>query len=192
MTKSLLKHELLNIIETELVKKSNLIIAIDGRCGSGKSTFADKLAKDYGFQIVHMDDFYLPLDMRNPERFQQIGGNIHTERFSYQVFDNIKKKNHFFYTKFDCKLLAFTKGVKVMVNKPIVIEGAYSMLEQFREIYDMKIFMDIDKQTQKERIVKRNGEKDWINFETKWIPKEEKYLKEKAILSVCDYQFILN
>jgi uridine kinase len=33
------------------------IIAIDGRGGAGKSTLADKLAKELNAEVLHIDDF---------------------------------------------------------------------------------------------------------------------------------------
>ncbi len=35
-----------------------IIILIDGQSGSGKTTLATELAKETGFELVHLDDFY--------------------------------------------------------------------------------------------------------------------------------------
>lgn len=35
-----------------------IVILIDGRSGSGKTTFATELAEITGFHLVHLDDFY--------------------------------------------------------------------------------------------------------------------------------------
>ncbi|MEG1028037.1 MAG: uridine kinase, partial [Oscillospiraceae bacterium] len=56
----------------------------------------------------------------------------------------------------------------------IIIEGAYCLKNMFREIYDMAFFMDVDKLTQKQRIINRGG--DYSIFSAKWIPLEEKYI----------------
>ena len=55
-----------------------------------------------------------------------------------------------------------------------IIEGAYSLHPLFDSIYDIKVFCDIDKDMQKERIIKRNGAQGYINFRDRWIPMEEK------------------
>ena len=36
-----------------------LLVAIDGRCASGKSTLAKDLQKQLDCNVIHMDDFYL-------------------------------------------------------------------------------------------------------------------------------------
>ena len=35
------------------------VLAIDGRCGAGKSTLGEKLAAEWDASLFHMDDFYL-------------------------------------------------------------------------------------------------------------------------------------
>ena len=57
------------------------LLAIDGRCGSGKSTLAAHMAQVFGCPVFHMDDFFLPPELRTPERLAQPGENVHHERF---------------------------------------------------------------------------------------------------------------
>ena len=63
---------------------SGTVIAIDGRCASGKTTFALRM-EAFGFYTVHADHFFLPPDLRTPERLALPGGNIHSERFLTEV-----------------------------------------------------------------------------------------------------------
>ncbi|MEG2389188.1 MAG: shikimate kinase, partial [Clostridia bacterium] len=44
------------------------LIAIDGMCGSGKSTLGQRLAEALGGNLLHMDDFFLTAAQRTPER----------------------------------------------------------------------------------------------------------------------------
>ena len=53
------------------------LLAIDGRCGSGKSTLAAHMAQVFGCPVFHMDDFFLPPELRTPERLAQPGENVH-------------------------------------------------------------------------------------------------------------------
>ena len=44
-----------------------LVLALDGRCGSGKTTLANTLARQFPASItLHTDDFYLPPAQRIP------------------------------------------------------------------------------------------------------------------------------
>ena len=68
-----------------LFRKGARVIALDGRAASGKSTLSEDVRKVMDVDIVHMDDFFLPKELRTPERFLEPGGNVHYERFISEV-----------------------------------------------------------------------------------------------------------
>ena len=51
------------------------LLAIDGRCGSGKSALGAWLAAQLGCNLVHMDDFYLPPAQRRSVFFRHPAAN---------------------------------------------------------------------------------------------------------------------
>ena len=65
--------------------KNFVMVAIDGKCTSGKTTLASKLAEIYDCNVFHMDDFFLRPEQRTSERFAEIGGNVDYERFQEEV-----------------------------------------------------------------------------------------------------------
>lgn len=174
-------------IENELRKKEKVIVGIDGYCGSGKTTLANKLADFYGIQTIHMDDFFLPPFLRSVERLKEPGGNIHYERFCEEVVSKVKSSETFKYRIFSCKNMDFNGETEIINSNLLIIEGSYSLHPLFEEIYDIKIFCDIDSTEQKRRIISRNGMEMYRNFEEKWIPMEKKYFKEFRIEERCDY-----
>ena len=62
-----------------------LVVAIDGRCAAGKSSFAQKLQEETGCNVVSMDHFFLPPERRTPERLAEPGGNVDWERCLEEV-----------------------------------------------------------------------------------------------------------
>ena len=72
-------------IAQALSANGTLILAIDGCCASGKTTLAVQLADRFGGDIVHMDDFFLPLFLRTPDRLSEPGSNVHYERVLTQI-----------------------------------------------------------------------------------------------------------
>ncbi|MEA4816279.1 MAG: hypothetical protein VB120_05415 [Lachnospiraceae bacterium] len=164
-------------IEALLKQRKRVIIAIDGKAASGKSTMAKKLEALFDCSLFHMDDFFLPLDMRTRERMEAPGGNIHYERFKSEVIDGIKSGKDFSYGIFSCK-----NGNTIKLNtKPsrlYIIEGAYSMHPYFENPYNLRIFMSVGEDKQKSRIIERDGEEMYKIFEDTWIPMEEKYFKQ--------------
>ena len=177
------------LISTLSSGKDYFIIAIDGRCGAGKSTLANKLACELGCNLIHMDDFFLPLEKRTPERLSIPGGNTDVERFSDEVMLPLKSGLPFSYRPYDCHKASFGEPVKVEPAKITTIEGSYSCHPKLWECYDLRIFVDIDPVTQLERIVARNGKDAAKVFEARWIPFEEKYFETFSVKQRCDVVF---
>ena len=74
-------------IDELLTQKDMVIVAIDGKCTSGKTTLASKLTEIYDCNVFHMDDFFLRPEQRTPERFVEVGGN--GDRRKFCVIDNV-------------------------------------------------------------------------------------------------------
>ena len=161
----------------KLPQKSPFIIAIDGRAASGKTTFARQLALATGGDVIHMDDFFLPMELRTPERLSQAGGNVHYERFKTEVLPKLQKTAPFSYRRFDCSKMQPGEMRHITSAHVRIVEGAYSLHPQFGNYADLKVFFDISPAEQMNRIRKRNGERAAKIFAARWIPMEEKYIK---------------
>ena len=133
-----------------------LIIAIDGKSGSGKSTLAAMLKEQFGGNVFHMDDFFLQPTQRTKERLAQIGGNVDYERFR-EVLLRIRRGMGVYYQRYDCKRQGLEEPVWIEPACINIVEGSYSMHPYFGEVYDLRIGMDIDAQSQRKRILHRNG-----------------------------------
>lgn len=173
-------------IDSLICNENRSIIAIDGRAAAGKSTLAQLLHDRYQAAVIHMDDFYLPLELRTPERYQQPGGNVHYERFVKEVAEPLKRGGSFAYQRFDCSKMALDTWIEVPDVPLIVIEGAYCLHPKLNIDYTLKIFMDVEPAIQQERIRLRNGEERLEQFLTRWIPYEERYFEEYQIKEQCD------
>lgn len=184
-----MKNIIIKVRET-LAIKPNTVIVIDGCCASGKSTLAAMLAEKFDSQIIRMDDFFLPFEMRTEQRLAQTGGNVHYERFNDEVVSGIKSGKEFDYRVFCCKTGSFSETKAINPDKPIIIEGSYSLHPEIPDIGDLKIFLKVDYNTQLERILKRNGGEALETFKTKWIPFENKYFAEFNIESRCDIIYV--
>ncbi len=177
---------LFKMVEKTLAENPTAIIGIDGCCAAGKTTLANQLAAKYGFQIIRMDDFFLPPEMRTAQRLTQAGGNIHYERFNNEVAACLKSGKSFEYNVFSCKLGKFAGKCAISPERPVIIEGSYSMHPEIPDIYDLKIFLKIDSETQLKRILERNGKDALEVFKSKWIPLENRYFAEFYIAEKCD------
>lgn len=173
-------------IEELLQKDAPIIVAIDGMCGSGKSFLADWLKASCECNVFHMDDFFLPLEMKTDERLSQPGGNVHYERFREEVLSSLLKNETVIYRPYLCGLWKLGEARRVEPKKLNIIEGTYSLHPTLRDAYDLKVFLTVDEQLQLERILRRSGEEKLQQFIHKWIPLENLYFNHMKISEVAD------
>lgn len=176
----------LNRINELLKTKSRVVVAIDGRCASGKSTFASLLQKEIPCTVLHIDDFYLEAEYQTKERLSLPGGNIDYERFLSDVLLPLKRNETFNYTAFDCKTQSYKCPLSILPTDVTIVEGAYSCRPELAQIYDLTVFMDVEKGIQIERVLRRNGEERLKEFKERWIVFEEKYFEAFDIQSKVD------
>lgn len=164
------------------------LVVIDGPCGSGKSTLAGLLANLVQTQPIPMDDFFLPFDMRTPERLSQPGGNVHYERFSQEVLENFEHGKPVRWNRFNC-----SDGTLIPRELPAaditIIEGSYShhpcLREKLVQLNALLVYIHVEDDEQLSRIEKRNPELLHM-FETRWIPLEKTYFKAYDIQGTAD------
>ena len=59
----------------EIIKQEDntdrpILVAIDGRCGSGKTTLGEYLKGQFDCNLFHMDDFFLRMEQRTLDRMK--------------------------------------------------------------------------------------------------------------------------
>ncbi|MBP3674582.1 MAG: hypothetical protein J6J18_12215 [Oscillospiraceae bacterium] len=172
-------------IDELMAQKDQVIIAIDGNCTAGKTTLAGMLAEVYDCNVFHMDDFFLRPEQRTPERYAEIGGNVDYERFMEEVLIPLQAGKPFSYRPFDCGTFEQTEPVGVTPEKLGIIEGTYSLHPYFGDPYDLKIFLTVTPELQRERILERPAFLYGRFFE-EWIPMEQKYFDGFAVADQCD------
>lgn len=170
----------------QLAPEGRKVIAIDGRCGAGKTTLAALLAPVLEAQQIHLDDFFLPPTLRSAARLAEPGGNLHYERFAEEVLPGLQQATPFTYRRFTCRLMDYDGSCKVEGEKNVIVEGSYAMRPEFRTAYDVSIFCDIPPALQTQRILKRNGPDWYHDFETRWIPMEERYFDLMQVRKACN------
>lgn len=186
-----LVEKIIEKIDALIAKKGNdtkpILIGIDGRCGSGKTTISGLLEAHYAANCFHMDDFYLPLIMRTPERMSQPGGNVHYERFMEEVLSPVLAGAPVNYGTYDCSIQAVVPLRTYLPSEVVIVEGAYALHPTLRDHYDIKLFATHTPECQRARILERNGEKKLYEFELRWIPLEEFYIASCVPDGECDF-----
>ena len=178
---------LLPVLELVVGKTAKpCIIAIDGRAGSGKSTLAQALSKLLDADLVHMDDFFLPLELRSDSRLSAPGGNVHYERFKAEVLPKLRSAEGFSYNVFSCSEMRINGSREVKSPDYRIVEGSYSLHPKFGDYADIRVFSNVEAEEQLRRIRLRDGERAAQIFASRWIPMEEKYFAYFKIAEKCD------
>ncbi len=165
--------------------REHILVAIDGRCASGKTTLAAAISDALGCLILHMDDFFLRPEQRTPERLAIPGENVDHERFLEELLLPLSKGRAAIYRPFQCKTQTLGVAMPIIPTPVIVVEGSYSCHPTLRNFYDLRLFLTVDPDIQMERILRRNGEAAAEIFRTRWIPLEERYFDRCGVRECC-------
>ena len=165
-----------NAIDALLTRKGAVIVAIDGKCTSGKTTLAARLAAIYDCNVFHMDDFFLRPEQRTQERFAEVGGNVDYERFKAEVLLPLRSGKAFSYRPFLCGSQTLGEPIAVSSRNLTIVEGTYSLHPYFEDPYDLKILLTVTEETQHQRILNRP---QFLHdrFFNQWIPMENRYFE---------------
>lgn len=178
LTQELKKIQALNFISNI---KGNKIIALEGKCGSGKTTLSNYLNEKLSVTIIPIDDFFLPLARKTKNRLSEIGGNVDYERVG-ELLLSIRNKQINKYNKFNCQTQSYEE-VNIVNNAIIILEGVYSYHKYFRHLIDYMLYLEVDNSTQDERLRNRSN---YERFIKEWIPLENTYYDSEAVAQHSD------
>lgn len=160
------------------------IIALEGRCASGKTTLCQALEKSY--TILHMDDFFLPTVRKTKERLNEIGGNINYELVLESLIQ-IQKAYQNHQKKVTLQIFCCTTQTymsqEIELKDSVIVEGVYAFHPYFRAQFDKLMYLEVDKNTQLSRIKQRKRAADYLNI---WMPLEEIYYKHIDVYAIAD------
>lgn len=167
-----------------------LLIALDGRCAAGKTTLANRLAEQYGWGVIHLDDFFLQPAQRTSQRLAEPGGNLDRERLISEVLLPLTRHRPGAYRVFDCRTMGFAAVPRPLPAAPVVLlEGSYACHPDLRPLCGLHVFFTVDPGEQLRRLTARNPAR-LQDFRTRWIPMEEQYFRYFHIPKTCDLTLV--
>ena len=162
------------------------VLAVDGRCGSGKTSLAALLREVFRCAVFHVDDFFLPMELRTPERLAQPGGNIDRERFLREVLVPLRSGKKVRYRPYSCSDGRMLPPAEERPGALAVVEGTFALHPDFLEFYGLKVFLTCSPAVQQKRIFLRSGRERLHDFLEMWIPAEERYFEAMQVRRACD------
>ena len=164
-----------------------LLIALDGRCGSGKTTLAAQLAQQFPASAVfHTDDYYLPPAQRIPNWAETPCANMDLARLREELLCPARAGQPVHYCAYSCREGAYRPAVLLAPQPLYIIEGSYSQHPSLADLYDCTVFVTCSQAEQARRLQAREGER-YQNFVQRWIPLEEAYFKKYGVEGAADF-----
>lgn len=157
-----------------------VLAAIDGRCGSGKTTLAKCVAEVFPCRVFHADDYYLPLGQRCKGWEKKPAANMDLERLQKQVLEPASQGKEITYIPYSCQKGAYGEPQKIPAAPLTLVEGSYAQHPALAQFYDLKLFLSCETSTQETRLRVREGNY-FAMFATRWIPLEEGYIAQYGI-----------
>ena len=164
-----------------------VVLALDGRCGSGKTTMATALAEQFPNSIVlHTDDFYLPPADRVPGWEQTPCANMDLARLRDEVLAPARAGKPALYRAYSCREGAYLPVQQLAAQPLVILEGSYSHHPLLTGYETLRVFLTCAKEEQTRRLQAREGER-YANFAARWVPLEEGYFAQYHIAETADF-----
>lgn len=126
-----------------------VIIAIDGRSGSGKTSLADAVAAELqDATVVHLDDMYPGWD----------GLAATPALLVAQVLEATRRGEPAAFRRFDWVRGTFADSVAVPRTTFLIVEGAGSSVGMARRYADVRVWLEADPAIRKRRGLERDGD----------------------------------
>jgi|SRR5712664_210563 len=174
-------------IRARSVNGQRLVVAIDGRSGSGKSTVAEVVAQAIGAVIVPCDDFFAAnvsnaeWDRRPPA--QRAADAIDWRRLTREAIEPLRAGRAARWFAFD-----FLPGPRddgtyplqriptELAPKPVLLlDGAYSARPELADVLDLSVLVEAAPSTREARLAAREAADFLRQWHARWDPAEEYY-----------------
>jgi uridine kinase len=147
--------------------KRPLLVAIDGHSAAGKSTLARSMAAALpDVQVVHVDDFYRPMDeaerlaLRPDEGYDRY---FDWQRLQLEVLAPLRAGSDTSYRRYEWDAGSLGGLAVVRAEGIVIVEGVYSFRPELRPLYDLSIFVATPPATRRMRQVTRSDSDAWTS-----------------------------
>lgn len=163
-----------------LPQQQHILIGIDGRPGSGKTTIAIQLEAALQAQTIYLDEFFIP---------QRDWPHDQSPRFPffyfrYEEFVNgikaLANGKPFTYHAYDWLTDALSVTSTTIQPKGIIIvEGVSALNTELAPLYHTKIWVESDRTTEIAALKEREKGKNWDMWNKIYLPSIEIYCLQK-------------
>lgn len=159
-------YDLVNIKYNMILSQCN-IFAICGDSGSGKTTLGNLLKKHFSSSFMLECDRYHKWERgdENWEKVTHLNPNAnYLVKMNNDIFD-LKVGKTIYQVDYDHKTGKFTEKERIDSNDNIIVCGLHSLYYKNDSIYDIKIFMDTNRDLKKYWKIKRDTKERGYNMD---------------------------
>ena len=174
-------QDLVNRIrELSEVEDAPLLVALDGRSGSGKSTTAVAVAAGFDAVVIDGDDFYAGYHtaewdaMSVAERSDRCI-DWHRQRQVLEVLARGEPATwHAYDWEADNGSLS-TEPTTAAAAAIVLLDGAYSARPELADLFDLRVLLELPEAVRRDRLLRREGERQLAEWEAQWSAAEDHY-----------------
>jgi uridine kinase len=161
-------------------RKSPLIIALDGRSGTGKSTLSKNIAEKLGAAVIVGDDFYIGGTLtewakRNPKEKAELV--IDWKRIRNEALIPLKEGHEASWYPFNWETLQGLAEEPIIFtpSKIVILDGAYSARPELADLIDVAVLLQLADPIRRQRLKEREGGLFVEEWHPVWDEAEEYY-----------------
>lgn len=158
------------LVDSTPVLERPTVVGVDGVDGSGKTTFADRLAAQYAAaertaHVVHLDDFH------NPRTIRYRAGRDSPEGYFFDTYNlrafmtNVIEPIHghpprlIVSQAFDHRVdrPVQEQPTEVRAGEVVIVEGMFLHRDELRSVWDLSVFLDVPFGISVARMAERDG-----------------------------------
>ena len=151
MAQNITPESLISILAAALAQKPTkpLVLALDGRCGSGKTTLADGLTRQFPASIVlHTDDFYLPPAQRVRGWEKTPCANMDLIRLRDEALRPAYEGQPVLYRAYSCRAGTYQPVQEFAAQPLVILEGSYSHHPLLAGYETLQVFVTCSREEQ--------------------------------------------
>lgn len=174
--------DLISRLTEEALSKPNPIIIIDGRSGSGKTTFANELKNrlfvegDSAPRVIHMDDLYLGWD----------GLRAGVSYLQRMVLSPLVSKGSSSWQEYNWETNKREAWREFSGGTPLIIEGCGSLNSYTASITPLTVWFDVPEELRKLRTIERDGDK-FMKYWDGWAAQELDFLAQEKSQELASF-----
>jgi uridine kinase len=165
----------------ELVQDTSpIVVAVDGRSGTGKSTLSAWIARHLGATVIDQDDFYAGGTIEAWQRLtprEKADRVIDWRRVRGEALQPLRAGRRASWRPFDWEAMAglASEPITAQPSRIVILDGAYSSRPELTDLIDLSILVTLPDVVRRARLMQREGEEFMSEWHAIWDEAEEFY-----------------